>query len=1357
MDEPAKKGEEVEDAVQQYVTLPLILRVQDSYGGEGASSPSRGLLLESDKLTLFDLPPPEPQEPSLDEGVTPLAAPAPSLHRDTAKEQWLSLGDYQGLGCGPCVEDSPGVSSAVPVRGEKAPSPPQQECCLCEKQFSSSSSLNKHLVTHSQHRPHCCHICSKRFKRQDHLSVHLQTHRRSKPFFCPKPGCTRSYCDVRSLLRHSSIQHGEPWGGAGGLHLSGGSAQPQTTGTRNPDWPAPQPPSPNHPCSKFTSQSVSAAGQGDEKPALTSPPNQYESVTAPSTAVSSSVHLQTHRRSKPFFCPKPGCTRSYCDVRSLLRHSSIQHGEPWGGAGGLHLSGGSAQPQTTGTRNPDWPAPQPPSPNHPCSKFTSQSVSAAGQGDEKPALTSPPNQYESVTAPSTAVSSWSFSSSSGITGINFPDPNPSPPSLPTPQLPLPLPPVLATLLSSSSVQPPGLEPQPLFPSHSPVPSFPWPPSLTASPLALLNTGEQGSTDRELPTPQLPLPLPPVLATLLSSSSVQPPGLEPQPLFPSHSPVPSFPWPPSLTASPLALLNTGEQGSTDRELGQELASFLPELLRLEKDFLPLCPGQGPPSRPVGPSGLAGYLQLAHEQNEAASLLQQLLCNSNQQEQFPEPPLGGATTALPPFPIPDPLTNLESQLAPPCPASSSPPAPPPFSATTAPGPTRAPSLKAEVRRRRERKSKTQPYSVPPSLSLSFPHKASSAPPRRQRLRPLDPASLVSPSQVAMASFSTDRHPAADSSSSNSTSYHCIQEEQIFTFPSAGESAASGERGGVSAEWGANEEKGSEAPCVKTMGVPPGAALSNQGYDGEGDRDRAGQWCPSMHSPLVIPVSVPVDLGRQDRAGPSQCEHSLSTAQQLACRLRSPVYLASHLLNPGGQPPVSYTPPPMLSPLRPGTGLYFSTLQQAPPSVPATGTYTAKLDQRLGSSAFISVIETKLSQADQRLGSSAFISVIETKLSQADQRLGSSAFISVIETKLSQADQRLGSSAFISVIETKLSQADQRLGSSAFISVIETKLSQADQRLGSSAFISVIENVVNGISLMMDDTVVTIEPCINIGPRFQAVIPPLQEEALAWSEEHRASLVWEPWGDLAENRDTQSRVEKLLSVGCSSALPGGGANTELALHCLHEAEGDVLAALKTLLFTGPQRPPQHPLRDYHYAGSDHWTPEERNLFQKALSEHGKDFHCIQRELQCKTVAQCVEYYYTMKKHKKFLQPGRDSEEQDPGQEPAGLSVCKREGLSQPPKRRGGSRKPHRKGALQAQDDQAAHGGAVGFACKECGRVFLKIKSRNAHMKSHRQHDRGETTLWGGGGASFQEEGLKNEEGEGLKEEEREGLKIQ
>ena len=34
----------------------------------------------------------------------------------------------------------------------------------------------------------------------------------------------------------------------------------------------------------------------------------------------------------------------------------------------------------------------------------------------------------------------------------------------------------------------------------------------------------------------------------------------------------------------------------------------------------------------------------------------------------------------------------------------------------------------------------------------------------------------------------------------------------------------------------------------------------------------------------------------------------------------------------------------------------------------------------------------------------------------------------------------------------------------------------------------------------------------------------------------------------------VTKLCNVACSSAMPGGGTNLELALHCLHEAQGNI-----------------------------------------------------------------------------------------------------------------------------------------------------------------------------------------------------------
>lgn len=81
--------------------------------------------------------------------------------------------------------------------------------------------------------------------------------------------------------------------------------------------------------------------------------------------------------------------------------------------------------------------------------------------------------------------------------------------------------------------------------------------------------------------------------------------------------------------------------------------------------------------------------------------------------------------------------------------------------------------------------------------------------------------------------------------------------------------------------------------------------------------------------------------------------------------------------------------------------------------------------------------------------------------------------------------------------------------------------------------------------------------------------------------------------------SAVEKLLSVCGSSCLPGGGSNTELALHCLHYCQGDTMvtlnvftsvllvttltrhrspvqATLEMLLFSRPS-----PAGDYHYSG--------------------------------------------------------------------------------------------------------------------------------------------------------------------------------
>lgn len=42
--------------------------------------------------------------------------------------------------------------------------------------------------------------------------------------------------------------------------------------------------------------------------------------------------------------------------------------------------------------------------------------------------------------------------------------------------------------------------------------------------------------------------------------------------------------------------------------------------------------------------------------------------------------------------------------------------------------------------------------------------------------------------------------------------------------------------------------------------------------------------------------------------------------------------------------------------------------------------------------------------------------------------------------------------------------------------------------------------------------------MGTRFQAEIPLLQDRSLAAADEHKAELVWQPWGDLETNKVTQ-----------------------------------------------------------------------------------------------------------------------------------------------------------------------------------------------------------------------------------------------
>ncbi|XP_055850932.1 uncharacterized protein LOC129915428 isoform X2 [Episyrphus balteatus] len=82
-----------------------------------------------------------------------------------------------------------------------------QQCQVCSKVFGNASALAKHKLTHSDERKYVCVMCSKAFKRQDHLNGHMMTHRNKKPYECKAEGCGKSYCDARSLRRHTENHH----------------------------------------------------------------------------------------------------------------------------------------------------------------------------------------------------------------------------------------------------------------------------------------------------------------------------------------------------------------------------------------------------------------------------------------------------------------------------------------------------------------------------------------------------------------------------------------------------------------------------------------------------------------------------------------------------------------------------------------------------------------------------------------------------------------------------------------------------------------------------------------------------------------------------------------------------------------------------------------------------------------------------------------------------------------------------------------------------------------------------------------------------------------------------------------------
>nr|CAD7575298.1 unnamed protein product [Timema californicum] len=110
-------------------------------------------------------------------------------------------------------QQSPMPLKLVPVKPRKYPNRPSKTpvherpyaCPVenCDRRFSRSDELTRHIRIHTGQKPFQCRICMRSFSRSDHLTTHIRTHTGEKPFSCDV--CGRKFARSDEKKRHAKV------------------------------------------------------------------------------------------------------------------------------------------------------------------------------------------------------------------------------------------------------------------------------------------------------------------------------------------------------------------------------------------------------------------------------------------------------------------------------------------------------------------------------------------------------------------------------------------------------------------------------------------------------------------------------------------------------------------------------------------------------------------------------------------------------------------------------------------------------------------------------------------------------------------------------------------------------------------------------------------------------------------------------------------------------------------------------------------------------------------------------------------------------------------------------------------------
>lgn len=191
--------------------MPMSIMPQTSMGPSQTQLPDFGALqmVQSSSGLSFQMPTikTEPDTEQLDE----------RLYMSASSMDYASDGSQfsgtQGL---PSVLSQPYQQSSVkylPVKPRKYPNrpsktPPHERpypCPVenCDRRFSRSDELTRHIRIHTGQKPFPCPICGRSFSRSDHLTTHKRTHTGEKPFSCDV--CGRKFARSDEKKRHAKV------------------------------------------------------------------------------------------------------------------------------------------------------------------------------------------------------------------------------------------------------------------------------------------------------------------------------------------------------------------------------------------------------------------------------------------------------------------------------------------------------------------------------------------------------------------------------------------------------------------------------------------------------------------------------------------------------------------------------------------------------------------------------------------------------------------------------------------------------------------------------------------------------------------------------------------------------------------------------------------------------------------------------------------------------------------------------------------------------------------------------------------------------------------------------------------------